>query len=65
MNNWSSDLTKWDKKSDEYQIWRLEQLINFGLGEEKISMETYQKYKKSIKIDSEKQHFLSFLIKSK
>lgn len=44
MFNWSGDLTKADKKSRDYRIWKLEQLINFGLNGEKISEKEVKKY---------------------
>ena len=37
MNNWSVDTKKFKKENPEkYEIWRLSQLINYGLGKEKL-----------------------------
>ena len=35
MYNWNTDTTTLRKNPEKYQIWRLEQLINFGLNGEK------------------------------
>ena len=37
MYNWSVDTTKLKQNPEEYTIWKLEQLINYGLNEEKLS----------------------------
>ena len=37
MYNWNTDTTTLRKNPEKYQIWRLEQLINFGLNGEKIN----------------------------
>ena len=36
MKNWSTDTKKLKKNKDKFAIWKLEQLVNFGLGKEKI-----------------------------
>lgn len=38
MYNWSVDESKLNKNSEQYLIWRLEQMINFGLGKEKLEI---------------------------
>ena len=37
MKNWSTDTKKLSKNQNKFTIWKLEQLINFGLGNEKIT----------------------------
>ena len=36
MKNWSTDTSDLQKNTEKFSAWRLEQLINFGLGKEKI-----------------------------
>ncbi len=62
MRNWSVDLSKMNKKSSEYKIWHLEQMINFGLNGEKISPAELRKYFTSLKLDPEKKKYMKFLL---
>lgn len=62
MKNWSNTIEKFDQKSEEYQIWRLEQLINFGLDGEKISKKQLKKYFYRLNIDPYKKRFLAYLL---
>ena len=62
MYNWSVDIKKLQKFPEKYKVWRLEQLINFGLGQEKIDFKELKKYLPKIKIDPSKKRFLKFLI---
>lgn len=64
MKTWSVTTEKFAKKSEEYQIWRLEQLINFGLDNEKISASKLKKYYNKLYIDPHKRNYLKFLLKS-
>ena len=36
MYNWSVDVKKLRKNKEKYAIWKLEQMVNFGLNGEKI-----------------------------
>lgn len=63
MKNWSNTIEKFDKKTEQYKIWRLEQLINFGLDGEKISRVLLKKYLSSLNIDESKKRYLEFLLK--
>ena len=62
MKNWSNTIEKFNKNTDQYQIWRLEQLINFGLDSEKISRPLLKKYLTRLEIDKNKQNYLKFLL---
>lgn len=64
MKNWSNTIEKFEKNSDQYNIWRLEQLINFGLDGEKISSIVLKKYSSRLDIDSSKKRYLMFLLKN-
>jgi len=62
MYNWSVDEKKLKKTPDKYAVWRLEQLINFGLGEEKISENELRKYWAQINVDPARRKFLGLLL---
>jgi len=63
MYNWSVDEKQFKKEDPEgYKIWRLEQLINFGLGKEKIDKKELKKYWKRLYLDPDKKRFLTFLL---
>ena len=64
MYNWSVDVNHLKKFPDKYTIWRLEQLINFGLGKEKISEKELKKHFKKLNIDPDKKRYLKFLLKN-
>ncbi len=62
MKNWSTDTSELQKDQEKFSIWRLEQLINFGLDEEKIDYSELKKYWDAINIDPFKRKFLSLFI---
>ena len=62
MKNWSTDVSKLQKNTEKFSIWRLEQLINFGLGEEKIDRDELKKYWDVVKIDPFKRKFLALFV---
>ena len=62
MRNWSTDTTRLDKTSDNYKKWRLEQLINFGLGNEKIGREELKRFLPELVLDPAKKKFINFLL---
>lgn len=63
MKNWSTDTKKLRKNKDKFTIWKLEQLVNFGLGKKKIKKSELKKYWNIINIDPFKRKFLSLFIK--
>ena len=63
MKNWSTDTKKLRKKKEKFAIWRLEQLVNFGLGKDKIKKSELKKYWNIIDIDLAKRKFLSLFVK--
>lgn len=64
MYNWSVNLKKLGKSKRQFQIWRLEQLINFGLGNEKIKKTELKDNFKSLTIDPQKRKYLEFILSS-
>ncbi len=62
MYNWSSNFKNINKKSDAFAIFSLEQAINFGLKDAKISKSRLKKYWGKLNLDSKRKQFLSFLL---
>lgn len=63
MYNWSVDEKQFKKEDPEgYLIWRLEQMINYGLGDEKLDEKLVRKYWKRIFIDEPTRRYLEFLL---
>ncbi|MFA6171096.1 MAG: hypothetical protein WCW77_03370 [Patescibacteria group bacterium] len=62
MRNWSVDTTELKKDKTGYAIWRLEQMVNFGLGGKKIKREELKKYWKALNLDINKKEYLKMLL---
>ncbi|HBV57768.1 MAG TPA: hypothetical protein DEB73_00635 [Candidatus Magasanikbacteria bacterium] len=62
MNNWSVDTKELKKDKKQYAIWRLEQLVNFGLGKEKIKESELRANWSKLRLDPKKKKFLSYLL---
>lgn len=62
MYNWSTDEKKLTKNKDKYTIWKLEQMVNFGIGKDKIKEQELKKYWNKIDIDPFRRNFLEKLI---
>lgn len=63
MYNWSVDVKKFKKEDPEgYKVWKLEQMINWGLGNEKISEKLLRKYWKKLFMDILTKKYLQFLL---
>lgn len=64
MHNWSTDSKNIAKYPEKFAIWKLEQLINFGLHGEKLKLSELKKYFDKLQIDPEKKKYLKFLLSS-
>ncbi len=64
MHNWSVDIERFKKEDPEgFKVWKLEQLINYGLNDEKIDKELLMKYWDKIYIeDPFRKEFLELLL---
>lgn len=62
MKNWSTNTLELQKNPEKFSIWRLEQLINFGLEKEKIDLDELRKYWVVARIDPFKRKFLSLFV---
>lgn len=62
----------WDYTEEEYRkqaaadpIWRLERMINYGFGEEKIDRALLKRYLPQLKIPEDRRKFLELLLWNK
>lgn len=62
MYSWSTDEEELKNDPDYYQQWKLEQLINFGLGGKKLSEALLKRYWGKLQIDPLRKRFLSILV---
>ena len=62
MYNWSVDEKELKKDKEKYAIWKLEQMVNFGLGGKKIKITELKKYWNKLKIDSARKRLLQILL---
>lgn len=62
MRNWSVDTTELKKDKKQYAVWRLEQMVNFGLDGEKISRGEIKKYWKMLDLDHNKKSYLKMIL---
>jgi len=62
MKNWSTDVEKLKNDPEKYTIWKLEQMVNFGLDGEKISREELKKYWTKLQLDPDKKKYLERIL---
>lgn len=63
MHNWSVDEKAFKKRDAEgYKIWRLQQLINYGLDGERLSRKEVKRYWKRLYLDPATKKYLEFLL---
>lgn len=62
MYNWSTNTRELKKDKRQYAKWRLEQLVNFGLGSQKLPAAELKRYWGELNLDPAKKRFLKFLL---
>lgn len=62
MKNWSTDTALLKKDKEAYEIWSLQQHINYGLDGECLSRKKLIKYWDKLEIDPDAKKFLSFVL---
>ena len=62
MYNWSVQTLRLRKKPEEFEIFFLEQSINFGLNNKKLSMRLLKKHWNSLVLDPVKKSYLSKIL---
>jgi len=65
MYNWSVDENNLKKFPKKYTIWRLEQMLNFGLNGEKIQKSILIKYLPDLSIDPSRRELVNLLLYGK
>ena len=65
MYNWNTNTSKWNKKSNSFIVWKLEQLINFGLNGEKLNLKQTKKFWPQLSLDPQRKKFLELILWSK
>ena len=65
MYNWSTDTKTLKKHPTRYAIWKLEQMINFGLNGKKINASALRRYWDRLVIDPARKKFLELLLHAK
>lgn len=62
MYNWSTDTTGLKKNPEKYQIFLLEQRINFGLNNQKLSLSSLKKHWNKLNLDPNKKSYLKKIV---
>jgi hypothetical protein len=62
MYNWSVDTKRLKKDKQKYEIWKLEQMVNYGLRGKKLNKKMLKKHINSISIDPSKKKYLKMII---
>lgn len=62
MYNWSTDEKELKKDPEKYAIWRLEQMVNFGLDGERIDREELKKYWLKLNLDPHRRKLLELFL---
>jgi len=62
MYNWSVDIKQLKKNKKQYAIWKIEQLVNFGLNGKKIKKSELKKYWPELNLDAKKKKLLSLVL---
>jgi len=62
MYNWSVNTTRLKKNSEKYEVFILEQRINYGLNNQKLSLSLLRKHWDKLDIDPNKKTFLKKIV---
>ena len=62
MKHWSVDEKELAKDKDAHAIWRLEQAVNFGIRDGKLSKRELRTYWDRLDLDPAKKKFLALLL---
>ena len=62
MYNWTVDLKELKKDKKKYAVWKLEQMVNFGLNGKKLDKKSLKKYWPQLNLDAKKKKYLSMIL---
>ena len=64
MRNWSTDTTKLQQNPKEYEKWKVEQMLTFGMDEgDLLDKEYLRKNLKNLNIPDDTAKYIEFLLK--
>lgn len=62
MYNWNTDTSRLKTDADKIAVFQLEQKINFGLNNTKLSLRNLKKYWNQLTLDPAKKRYLERII---
>ncbi|OGH80371.1 MAG: hypothetical protein A3I29_00420 [Candidatus Magasanikbacteria bacterium RIFCSPLOWO2_02_FULL_44_11] len=62
MYNWTVNSKQLKKHKKHYDIWKLEQMVNFGLNGKKLDKTDLKKYWSKLHLDPKKKKYLSLIL---
>ncbi len=62
---WDYAKTEYEKQATADPVWKLERLINYGLGEEKIDKELLKQFLPKLRVPENRRDFLELLLWNK
>lgn len=62
MHNWSTDEKLLKRDPEKYAIWKIEQMVNFGLDGKKLKAADLKKYWSRLVIDPARRKFLELIM---
>ncbi len=62
MYNWSTDTKKIKQDKVAYAIWKIEQLVNFGLSQDKLDKKVLKKNWSKLQLDPVKKKYLKSVL---
>lgn len=62
MHNWSVDMKHLERFPAQAERFKFEQLINFGVGDTKLSRQTLKRLLPELSLDPAKKHYIEFLL---
>ena len=60
--SWDYAASEYEKQATADERWRLERLINYGLGNEKVSRDSLERHLPTLKIPDDRRAFLELLL---
>ena len=60
--SWDYAASEYEKQATADERWRLERLINYGLGKEKLPRDSLERYLPTLKIPDDRRAFLELLL---
>ncbi len=65
MYNWNVNEKELKKDKEKYAVWKLEQMVNFGLNGKKINGRDIKKLWNKLQLDPARKRFLQLLLYEK